>query len=130
MRYLIETSVIIDYIRGKREVVSLVDGLEGELSSSYVCLAELYEGIFRVQEKKRAERAVLEFFSSMSEIYSVDREIAESFGKIRVDLKNKGEVIEDLDILIAATCLAKGLTLVTSNPRHFKRIKNLDVLTP
>lgn len=128
-RYFLETSVIINFLRGKEKTLETIENLEGELSSSFVCLAELYEGIYKIKEKQRAERGVLDFFSGLSEIYGIDEEIAKNFGQIRSNLKQKGKVIEDLDILLAATCLVYGLVLVTSNPRHFERVKNLEVLS-
>lgn len=128
-RYFLETSVIVSFLRGRNETIREVENLEGELTSSFICLAELYEGIFRIKEKGEAKEAVLNFFNGLSEIYTLDREVAENFGQIRAELKLKGEIIEDLDILLAATCLAHNLILVTYNPKHFKRIKNLQVLS-
>lgn len=126
-RYFIETSVIIDYLKGEKSTVEMVDKLEGELTSSYICLSELYEGIYRVVDKDRLEKAVLTFFSSMSEVFGADLEIAKAFGKIRARLKKEGRVIEDIDIFIAATCLAYNLTLVSQNTKHFERIKELEI---
>lgn len=127
-KYFIETSVIINFLRGKRETVKGVESLEGELTSSFICLAELYEGIYRVKERNKAEKAVLSFFTGLSQVYSLDEDIANNFGQVRAELKRKGEVIEDLDILLAATCLAYNLILVTYNPKHFQRVKGLEVL--
>lgn len=127
-RYFIETSVIIAYLRGRPEAVELLDSLEGELTSSFVCLAELYEGIYRVREKALAEKGVKNFFAGLSETFGLDEEIAQHFGQIRADLKKKGRIIEDLDILLAATCLAHHLTLVTFNPKHFSLVKELEIL--
>lgn len=126
--YLIDTSVIINYLRDKGSAVETVDNLEGELTSSYICLAELYEGISRVREKEKAEKQVLDFFTGLNQTYGVDKDIAKYFGQIRTHLKTKGEVIEDLDILLAATCLANHLVLVTANPKHFSRVPNLEIL--
>lgn len=127
-RYFVETSVIVKFLRNKGNAVEIIENLKGELSSSFVCLAELYEGIYRVRDKGRAEKAVSNFFTGLSEVYGLDREIAENFGQIRAELKRKGKVIEDMDIFLAATCLAHNLTLVTYNAKHFGRVKNLKVL--
>lgn len=126
-RYLVETSVIVSFLRGKREAVEILDSLEGELTSSFVCLAELYEGVARSKEKTQAEKGVGDFFAGLSEVYGLDEEIAKSFGFIRAGLKRGGRVIEDLDILLATTCLAHNLVLVTFNPKHFSRIEGLQV---
>lgn len=45
--------------------------------------------------------------------------------KIYADLKEKGELIEDADILIASSCIENDSVLVTNNENHFKRIAGL-----
>ncbi|MFO7865930.1 MAG: VapC toxin family PIN domain ribonuclease, partial [Candidatus Aminicenantes bacterium] len=37
------------------------------------------------------------------------------------------KIIQDMDILIAATALTHNLTLVTNNIRHFKNIPDLRI---
>lgn len=123
--FLIETSVIIDYLRGKEAAILLVDSLEDDLTTSYICLAELYEGLYRITNRKTQEDAVRTFFTSLDSIYGITLEIAEEFGKLRAQLKQKGVIIEDLDLLIAATCLAHNLTLVTYNKKHFSHVPGL-----
>lgn len=123
--YLIDTSVIIDYLRGKKEAVELLNNTEGEFFSSYVCLGELYEGVYRVSNSKEMADVVTRFFASLSGIFGVDENIAQKFGGIRADLKRQGNVIEDLDIFLAATCIVHDLTLITFNQKHFSRVDNL-----
>lgn len=127
--YLLDTSIIISYLQGKDNIVNLLNNIEGELSSSYVCLAELYEGVYRVSNKLEIEKTVKDFFKSLSALYSVDEKVAKQFGEIRAKLKIGGNVIEDIDIFIAATCLANDLTLITQNVKHFSRIGNLKILS-
>lgn len=124
-RYLLDTSVIVGYLRGKKEFIEFLPELEGELTSSFVCLAELFEGVFRVQDGRAMEKVVLEFFSGLNEVFGLDPDTARVFGQIRSDLKRKGSVIEDLDILIAATCISNNLVLITLNPKHFHRVEGL-----
>lgn len=124
---MVETSVIINYLRGKKEAVEELENLEGEVCGSFVCLSELYEGIVRSQDKGKALSAVKMFFSGLSQIFGLDEETAENFGEIRANLKERGCVIEDLDILIAATCKAHDLVLVTQNIKHFSVVKDLKI---
>jgi len=44
---------------------------------------------------------------------------------IKSNLERKGNIIEDMDILIAATALSHNLILVTNNVKHFEKIKDL-----
>ncbi|ODS37610.1 twitching motility protein PilT [Candidatus Altiarchaeales archaeon WOR_SM1_SCG] len=41
------------------------------------------------------------------------------------NLRKQGELIDDIDILIAGIALANDLVLVTGNEKHFKRIEGL-----
>lgn len=126
--YLLDTSIIISYLQGKNDIIRLLNEIEGELTSSCVCLAELCEGINRIKNKLEIEKSVTDFFKSLSELYTVDEKVAKQFGEIRARLKIGGNVIEDIDIFIAATCLVYDLTLITHNMRHFSRISNLKIL--
>ena len=128
MAYFVETSIIIDYLRGKQAAVDWLDGLEGDLVSSYVCLAELYEGVYRVRNRVHAAQAVQQFFASLQQVHGVDATIAEEFGRLRADLKEKGKIIEDMDLFVAATCLTHDLTLLTNNKKHFARVPGLKML--
>ena len=47
------------------------------------------------------------------------------FARLRGELRQRGLLIPDPDILIAATALTHNLTLVTRNRRHFERIPDL-----
>ncbi|MCL2053102.1 MAG: PIN domain-containing protein [Oscillospiraceae bacterium] len=44
---------------------------------------------------------------------------------IYADLKNRGRMIDDGDLLIAAQVVARGYTLVTNNRKHFENVKGL-----
>ena len=57
----------------------------------------------------------------------VSRTVVETFALLRVQLEREGQRLDDFDILIAATALNLGYTLVTDNVRHFERIPGLRV---
>jgi predicted nucleic acid-binding protein len=42
-------------------------------------------------------------------------------------LRKKGNLVEDADILIAATAMTNDLEVVTDNTRHFDRIDGLEI---
>lgn len=128
-KYFIETSAVVGYLRQDTSAVDMVDSLHGELSSSYIVLSELYEGVNRSKNAKREEEGVLNFFSGMNIVYGVDLEIARQFGEIRADLRKKGRMIEDIDIFLAATCAVSGLVMVTLNKKHFERVKDLKIFS-
>jgi tRNA(fMet)-specific endonuclease VapC len=45
------------------------------------------------------------------------------------ELKPKAKIMGGFDILIAATCLANDLTLLTNNFKHFERIEGLPIIS-
>ena len=55
-------------------------------------------------------------------------EAALHYADIRATLEAAGMLIGPLDLLIAAQSRSIGATLVTANPREFKRVKGLKVL--
>ena len=60
-------------------------------------------------------------------IVPFDAPAAEIYASLRARLEREGRRLADLDLMIAAICLARGLTLVTGNVRHFSRVPDLRV---
>jgi predicted nucleic acid-binding protein len=60
-------------------------------------------------------------------VLGIDEEICRIFGRERGRLRRQGQLIGDLDLLIAATCVHYELTLLTNNRRHFDRIEGLPI---
>ena len=125
--YLLDTSIIVNLFRGKKEEQQLMENLEGEQTSSFICLAELYEGVARSRNRQAEENNLVKFFSRLHNIFGIDNEVAKKFGEIRSTLKKSGNIIEDMDLLIAATCITYNQTLITRNQKHFSRIPDLRI---
>ena len=49
------------------------------------------------------------------------------FAAVRGQLRRDGNLIGDMDLLIASTALVNNLTLVTRNRRHFDRVPGLEL---
>ncbi len=47
------------------------------------------------------------------------------FGRFKAELRGSGQIIGDIDLLIASVAVSNHLTLVTNNVRHFERISEL-----
>ncbi|HEX7551608.1 MAG TPA: type II toxin-antitoxin system VapC family toxin [Candidatus Methylomirabilis sp.] len=52
------------------------------------------------------------------------------FARITALLQQQGKPAGDMDVLIAATALVAGESLVTANPTHFRNIPGLTPWTP
>lgn len=127
--YLIDTDWLIDFLKGKKEIVNKLTSLIDEgLSISTISLAELYEGIYTI-ENPAVELKGLNDFLSLVTVLGINEEIAKIFGKHRSILRKGGILIDNFDLLIASTCLCYDLILMTNNIKHFERIKGLKVGT-
>ena len=130
MKYLVDTDIIIDALAVVRETVGLLDALSTDgLAVSIVSLGELYEGTYRSSNPGAAQDALRSFLDGYA-VLNLSDPIAAGFGHLRAFLRRQGQLIPDLDLLIAATAHAHDLTLVTRNRRHFSRIPGLRLYEP
>lgn len=127
MEYLIDTDWSIDYLNGRRGIIERVVRLAPEgIGISVISLAELHEGISR-SATPEVDEAVLEGFLTTVEVVDLDEETCRIFGRERARLRSAGNLIGDFDLLIGASALRHGLTVLTNNLRHFQRIRGLDI---
>lgn len=132
MRYLLDTSIIIDFIRHKESVKRFItDHMEEEIVTSCICEVEIMTGIYlsKTLNLRDRKKSVKEIFDSFYDIIPFDSACAEVAGQIKAALSKKGQLIDDLDILIAATSIVNNSVLVTTNKKHFERIKNFSLQT-
>jgi len=66
-------------------------------------------------------------FGDLFRFITLSPEITEEYVSVKVYLRKAGNIIDDFDILIGATALVHGLTIVTNNEDHFSRIKNIKI---
>ncbi len=98
-----------------------------------VNVAEIYYGLFKMEEDGRpgVSRSLLEFFEKQVfprlTILPLDTEDARSYGRLKASLERKGRPHFEPDLQIAAIALRNGLTVVTSNVRHFAGMPGLRV---
>lgn len=126
MKYLVDTDVVISYLKGICDIVTTLQKYEGELAISAITLGELLEGIYG-QPKEEARLKGLRDFLSGVELLSVDKDVAEKFAQTRSTLRKKGNLIDNFNLLIASTALAKSLILITGNKKDFTRIEGLQI---
>lgn len=89
---------------------------------SEVSLAELYVGAYK--SKGGRMESILAYLERTFTIAPVSPALKQ-YARIRADLESKGARLEHMDLMIAATAIEKGYTLVTHNVRHYARIPGL-----
>ena len=92
-------------------------------------MAEVYEGAFGTFDPETTVADFREFLSGFA-ILPVTDAVVERFARLRATLRREGQLIPDLDLLIAATALEADLTLLTRNVQHFERIVDLRLYQP
>jgi tRNA(fMet)-specific endonuclease VapC len=125
LTYLIDSDKCISYLRKQRRAIDLIDSLRIDgVAISIVTYAELHDGVYGSVDPMAAEQGLLDFLADI-DILPVTLTIARRFAAIRGELRRAGNLILDMDLLIAATAIEHDLTLVTGNRRHFDRIPGL-----
>lgn len=119
-RYLVDTNVFIDHLRGREKATKLIGNTQG-IVISFIVLGELLQGIKDKRELKKLEKLV--------ELYEVDWG-QDKVMKLAIDLlKQYGlkQGIGLIDAMLAATALIRKLILVSDNLKHFRPIAGLIV---
>ena len=130
MGILIDSSILIHFERLGTDISAYVKGREGEDAFlSVISASELLHGVHRAADRKiKATRlAFVEGVLTAIPVLPVDLAVARSHSQLWADLAQQGKMIGVHDSWLAATCLAYGLRLATSNIREFKRVPGLDV---
>lgn len=121
---MLDTSVLIDLLRGDPEAVAWAKELDAEpVSISSIVRFELLQGL-SVKHRKRIERE----FASLSTL-PFDAEQADLAASIADRLYRTGEPIDPEDCMIAAAAIITGKPLLTRNGKHFGRIPQLRIET-
>lgn len=116
MRLLLDTSVLIDTLRGRDAGRRLRELRAGGAPAPWICainVEELYRGV------REAEEAALGRFLDGLRLAPIGREEAELAGRWRRDFARRGVTLGQADCLIAAAAVGIGARLATGNPKHF-----------
>lgn len=130
MAVLIDTSILIAYERGQLDVATRVAGRQAEEAFlSVISASELLHGVHRASDPAiRARRlAFVEAILARFPVFDIDLETARTHASLWSTLAQQGEMIGVHDSWIAATCIARDLTLITGNVREFNRVAGLRV---
>lgn len=130
MGVLIDASVLIEHERGRLQIAKYVAGADAdEFFLSVITASELLHGVHRATDLGvRARRAAfVEAILDRFPVLTVDLATARAHAQLRADLASVGSLIGPHDLWLAATCLARGLSVATVNTREFRRVPGLSV---
>ena len=123
-QYILDTDISSYLIRGDHETVTKkFSELYDSCAISSITAAELQYGAKKRNNKQLTQK--VKAFCDLVEIIPWDEDAAKAYAKLRVELETSGTPIGNMDMLIAASVLARKAVLVTNNTEHFSRVKDL-----
>lgn len=122
--YLLDSDIIIDFLRREKRIVDLVLSLvdKGTVGCSSLSIIEVIGGM-----KAGEERATYSFIEGLK-IFPITKNIGILASDGQRKLRAKGITVGTVDSAQAAVCIANNLTLVSSNRKHYEHIESLKLL--
>lgn len=124
-RVLVDTSLIIDFFRKKNKTQATLFSLFQHNIQLYISTLTVYEllsGAKNIQLKNDTEK-LLTLFQTIDFGVEESRKAASLY----LQLKSKNQIVETIDILIAATALTHVMPIATFNRDHFIRVPLLNL---
>jgi predicted nucleic acid-binding protein len=125
---VLDTDVLIDYLRGLRSAAAFVEklGREGAaLATTAVNLFELAWGAYKLGGGRL--RDVQKLASALTVLSLSEREALKA-GEEMGYLESLGAPVDLRDVLIGVIARENGASVATGNVRHFRRIRGLTVI--
>jgi tRNA(fMet)-specific endonuclease VapC len=126
-QYLLDTNIASYIIKGNHPVVRrrLAAIPLYQVAISAVTEGELRYGVERLPAATSL-KAIVEEFLIRVVVQPWDSAAAQEYGRIRAALERAGDLLGNLDMMIAAQALAMESTLVTHD-KAFSRIEGLEI---
>jgi predicted nucleic acid-binding protein len=129
LTHLLDTSVFCQPIR-KNPLTSVEERWRSlgdeSLCVSVICVAEVLQGL-HLKNSKKLWQAYRRILRSRLPVLTVSEKVGESYAYLAAGCMRKGEPRSPLDLLIAATARAHGLTIATCNFSDFTGIEGITV---
>jgi len=125
--YLIDTDIIVFSLKQNEAVQARFKEEESVPKAiSVITYGELLYGA-RVSQQHEKNLAIIRRLPDIFSVIGIGIPVIEAFAELKRSLEEKGQGLDDMDLLIAATALSLNYKLVTNNERHFSRIKGLEI---
>jgi predicted nucleic acid-binding protein len=123
MSYLLDTDTCSAHLKTGALTHRFIQ-YSGRLHISAITLAELYTWALRAKAPPRRLQGVLDLLNDVV-VLDLTPDVARRFGEIQARLLDKGQRAPPMDMLIGATALVHGLSVVTHNQQHFAKTPGL-----
>ena len=126
---IIDTNVMIPFLKGSPEEVNKVREVASENSQVAITIITTYEllkGARLSSEPEDNLKDVKQAISNMK-VLDLSREACEEASNIFCELKKSGKIISEFDIIIAAIAKTNNESILTRD-QHFKSIKGINLI--
>jgi tRNA(fMet)-specific endonuclease VapC len=128
MKYPLDTDKFAHALRGQAAVRRQLLAIEpADVAISIITLAELYYGASLSAQVVVNMQAINDFVGAIN-VLNLEPAIVQDFGAMKALLRRQGQLIADFDLLIATTSRVHGLSLVTNNEWHFRRVPGVQLV--
>ncbi len=117
---IVDTDVMVDFLRGADQAVVVIKEHAERIALSPIVVAELYAGV-----KGKREQETLDELVSIFRVINVTAEIAKSAGLLKRDYA-ASHGVGLADAVIAATARSQNAELLTLNVKHYPMLKSLE----
>ncbi|NET26579.1 MAG: type II toxin-antitoxin system VapC family toxin [Okeania sp. SIO1I7] len=128
MNYLLDTNIVSAFVNQNQKIrdkLLEVYTREQDIYISCISFYEVQRGLLYVNATRKLSQ-FNEFCQEVTILFLDNLEIIEKASEIHIDLRRKGRIIQDADILIAATAIIHNLTLV-SNDSDMSRVEGINL---
>lgn len=123
--YLLDTNICIALLKNDKRVIEQVISVgQKHCFVSEITVAELFYGAAKSGKESHFDdvQKIVQIFGVIP-IYPSLR----VYGEIKAQLEQKGQRIDEFDLLIGASALKNKMTIVTANIKHLGRIPNIEM---
>jgi tRNA(fMet)-specific endonuclease VapC len=130
MGLIIDTSVFIRWERAGRAIDFSPWSGYGEVTISSITASELLVGVWRADTDSRRQKrtAFVEAILAVVPVVDFNLPVARLHAQLFASLMKSGRTIGPHDLIIAATALHRGSSLLTANAAEFSQVPGLDVI--
>lgn len=123
--YVLDTDTCVYWLNGDASIDGRIVAMGPErVRTTFVTECELYYGAYKSGHAQRNIEVIGRLRRTLRVLHSTPG-VAAHFGRLKATLERRGELLDDADLLIAATVLQAGGILVTNNTKHFNRVPGL-----
>ena len=127
-RVLVDTDILSYYFKGDEIVVENFEKYQVHyvlIEISFITYYEIVSGLLAKKASKQLR--IFDDFVNENLVLPMTEKSARISSELFSTLRQKGNIVDDIDLLIAGIAIENNMILVTNNEKHFGRIPGLKI---